>query len=184
MCQEDSREYIRFREKESPEQKSCSTCKKPKPVDEFHKRSASKDGLSYKCKSCAKQYSDENKIQRRKHAKEWYERRKDHAKENQRSWADRNREKVYAYQAKRRTKKQGTLTTWDFDVSAAYRKAITNDPCAYCGETEGVFHVDHVFPISKGGDDRWYNLTRACESCNLSKSARCGTAFRLLRGNP
>lgn len=42
--------------------------------------------------------------------------------------------------------------------------------CAYCGDTEGPFHVDHIFPVSRGGTDDPENLTCACASCNLSKS--------------
>lgn len=37
-------------------EKQCSTCGKLKPHSEFHKRKASKDGLSPKCKLCAREY--------------------------------------------------------------------------------------------------------------------------------
>ena len=32
--------------------KKCSKCKEVKPVAEYYKRSASKDGLFYQCKTC------------------------------------------------------------------------------------------------------------------------------------
>lgn len=41
--------------------------------------------------------------------------------------------------------------------------------CAYCGTTDGPFHLDHVLPITRGGLDEPGNLTLACRSCNTSK---------------
>lgn len=42
--------------------------------------------------------------------------------------------------------------------------------CAYCGDTEGPFHIDHIVPLSRGGEHSADNLTVACAPCNLSKS--------------
>lgn len=42
--------------------------------------------------------------------------------------------------------------------------------CAYCGDVFGPFHLDHIFPWSKGGEHTVKNLTVACATCNLSKS--------------
>jgi hypothetical protein len=41
--------------------------------------------------------------------------------------------------------------------------------CAYCGTTEGEFHLDHIFPWSRGGAHSLENLTVACAPCNRSK---------------
>jgi len=38
--------------------KYCNTCKTEKDASEYHIRKASKDGLSSKCKACAKAYDD------------------------------------------------------------------------------------------------------------------------------
>lgn len=48
--------------------------------------------------------------------------------------------------------------------------------CMKCGEhidEGGPFHVDHIKPISKGGDE-WdlSNLELSCPKCNLSKGAK------------
>ena len=42
--------------------------------------------------------------------------------------------------------------------------------CRYCNDENGPFHIDHVFPVSKGGLDVIDNLVVACVPCNLSKS--------------
>jgi Restriction endonuclease len=54
-------------------------------------------------------------------------------------------------------------------LSVEYRKAIKDDPCTYCSSPGE--HDDHVIPLSKAGTDHWHNIVRACERCNLAKSA-------------
>ena len=47
--------------------------------------------------------------------------------------------------------------------------------CEYCRAPEAVFNlafeVEHITPLSLGGDDRDDNLALACRSCNLHKAA-------------
>ncbi|HCE6639534.1 TPA: HNH endonuclease [Pseudomonas aeruginosa] len=46
--------------------------------------------------------------------------------------------------------------------------------CQYCGAKapDVVLHVDHINPVSKGGDNEIINLVTACLPCNLGKSDR------------
>jgi hypothetical protein len=46
--------------------------------------------------------------------------------------------------------------------------------CQYCGRKapEVTLHVDHVVPVSKGGQNDISNLVTACQDCNLGKGAR------------
>lgn len=46
--------------------------------------------------------------------------------------------------------------------------------CQYCGKKapDTVLHVDHINPVSKGGDNEIINLVTSCEACNLGKSDR------------
>lgn len=69
----------------------------------------------------------------------------------------------------------------DRDLAMEYRYAIRNDPCSYCGRP-GASDVDHIYPLSKGGTNHWWNLTKACDPCNSEKWSRCGTWFRLRKG--
>ena len=41
--------------------KVCNTCNINKPLSEFYKYKAAKDGLQYKCKECKNQYYQDNK---------------------------------------------------------------------------------------------------------------------------
>ena len=46
--------------------------------------------------------------------------------------------------------------------------------CQYCGKCapEVILHVDHIQPVSKGGENDILNLITACEDCNGGKSDR------------
>lgn len=46
--------------------------------------------------------------------------------------------------------------------------------CAYCGRSlkRHGFHVDHRWPLSKGGTNRRGNLQPLCAQCNLRKGDR------------
>lgn len=45
--------------------------------------------------------------------------------------------------------------------------------CQYCGSQDRqALQVDHIMPISKGGDNTLKNLVTACRPCNTKKSAR------------
>jgi len=46
--------------------------------------------------------------------------------------------------------------------------------CQYCGKKppETTLEIDHIIPVSKGGDGRVSNLITACYDCNRGKSDR------------
>lgn len=46
--------------------------------------------------------------------------------------------------------------------------------CQYCGKCapDVILNVDHINPVSKGGDNEIMNLITSCEDCNSGKSDR------------
>ncbi|KUF05675.1 HNH endonuclease [Leucobacter sp. G161] len=48
-----------------------------------------------------------------------------------------------------------------------------NHTCQYCGAKapDVTLHIDHVMPVSLGGDDKPGNLVTACKDCNSGKSS-------------
>ena len=71
-------------------------------------------------------------------------------------------------------------------ISNRLRKRILkrdNYTCRYCGDKSGSFHIDHVYPLSKGGETSYDKLVTACESCNLKKHAKVGIWPKTLDGN-
>lgn len=60
-------------------------------------------------------------------------------------------------------------------IPAHVRRAVFDrdgERCVYCGAIDGPFHLDHVYPFSRGGQATVDNLVVACVPCNLSKGAR------------
>jgi len=49
-------------------------------------------------------------------------------------------------------------------------KLVLPQACCYCGNMTGLT-LDHLIPISKGGQDIADNIVWACKSCNSSKGA-------------
>lgn len=47
-----------------------------------------------------------------------------------------------------------------------------NFSCQYCGEKPAKLEVEHIVPRSKGGRNRWENVTTACRDCNARKRDR------------
>lgn len=116
--------------------KKCTKCNKIKPLTEFNKRNASKDGLRYECKECHKNQSLDwqraNPGKRSVHNQKWGKNNK--AKKNA-NWAK------YHYAKMQRTPKW--LTEGDhIEMNWAYQISRERS------ETEGLeYNVDHIEPV-------------------------------------
>lgn len=53
--------------------------------------------------------------------------------------------------------------------------------CAYCRDRPAA-HIDHIYPLSKGGSHAVENLAPACAKCNLSKGSSLPAAFQTKTG--
>lgn len=56
--------------------------------------------------------------------------------------------------------------------------------CFYCGTdminwSRDKIHIDHFYPVTKGGTDDPFNLVVSCESCNLTKNAKDPTVSQI-----
>ncbi|GAA1309957.1 HNH endonuclease [Brachybacterium tyrofermentans] len=66
-------------------------------------------------------------------------------------------------------------------VGFSYRAIHERDhwTCAYCGRSVSkrppcealLATVDHIQPVSRGGESSWWNLVSACKECNNRKGA-------------
>jgi 5-methylcytosine-specific restriction endonuclease McrA len=72
--------------------------------------------------------------------------------------------------SKHRKAKQRGSTALMLTADQLWRRWVEFDHCcAYCG-TDGDMHIEHVIPISKGGEHHLGNIVPACQRCNYSKS--------------
>lgn len=85
--------------------------------------------------------------------------------------AERKRGADRARMVSRRELYEGGPKAWEelrWDLYKAY-----GGVCQYCSEIiVGAFHIDHILPVAKGGNNDIANLTLACPPCNLSKGSK------------
>lgn len=84
-------------------------------------------------------------------------------------WHQRNPDKALEKKRRRRSRIAGVI----HDLTPAQWEAIKRAfsyRCAYCNGGDKLT-MDHITPISKGGDHTVTNVVPACRSCNASKHA-------------
>ena len=139
--------------------KRCSRCKQAKPLSEYWVRRKSKDGLTGECKPCCLE------LQRIHY---WRFRDSVLAK-------NRIRQKKYRVQRneRERLRKINLRATPELTRSQWERiKRKHKQRCYYCGIKHDKLTIDHVVPISKGGDNSLCNIVPACITCNRLKGSK------------
>ncbi len=167
--------------------KLCTVCKIEKPVDDFYKRTASKDGLSPICKNCRKVYRKNyyaaNREASKLKTKEWTRANPDKARKAVTSWVEDNRERsreikrawdkrnpqIRIEATRRRQAKIAGATIEKVDYSVILER--DNSVCHICKKhvIRKDVHFDHVIPIFRGGDHSYENIKVAHSICNLKK---------------
>ena len=93
---------------------------------------------------------------------------KDKIKESNLRWNAANQEKRRALRKNYKTRRRLALGSFGAeDVARIYKDQ--GGKCVYCRVRLGRFHIDHIYPLSKGGSNYPENLQLTCEPCNLSK---------------
>lgn len=119
------------------------------------------------------QYCRNNADRIRQRSHNYYIGRRDLAIELAAEWARRNPEARRAiannYKHRRRAIEADGISGRDLLRWTRQQKKI----CYWCGrKCQDCFHVDHYWPLSKGGRHEATNLVIACPDCNLRKSAK------------
>ncbi len=115
-----------------------------------------------------RQYYWDNRAKRRTQGRLWHLRNKKAANERSREWRAKNKEAVNSYTRTRRARrfKNGGKHT-GHDVMEIFK--MQKRRCAYCRDKLSAFQVDHIQPLSRGGDNGRQNLQLLCAECNLRK---------------
>ncbi len=131
------------------ESKKCSNCKEIKSITEFNKNICGADGLDHRCKSCCDKIAEEY---RKTPKGKIYVAKKAHKRRQ--------------LESKNHAKSDITPDQWTLCLEEV------NYTCPMCGKAFGPNlrpHIDHIYPLSKGGDLTYWNVQPLCRSCNSSK---------------
>lgn len=103
---------------------------------------------------------------------EWRKNNRDKDRESAKKWRASHLDHSRLLSKKRRAKVQNakieTITKEDI---LAIRDA-QNNRCAICRKITKKGHIDHIVPLSRGGEHSKRNLQITCVECNLSKSGK------------
>ena len=103
------------------------------------------------CRSCySKEYRKNNLEKLRLGEIEYREKNKDRIEDYNKNWRIKN-------------------TFYDLiteDINKIFQRDMS---CVYCNSIKSL-SLDHIIPVSKGGDTTLNNMVLACRSCNSSKS--------------
>lgn len=95
--------------------------------------------------------------------KRWREKNRNYLRE----WRAKNPHKTRSYKIKRRSLE---LTNGRNDLSSEQIKFLFDifKTCQYCGSSKDLT-IDHIIPLSRGGENTFDNVTVACRRCNSRK---------------
>ena len=171
--------------------KVCTKCKEEKPLEAFGKHSARKDGLQPWCNVCQKKYRQENREKKLKYYKQYYQENREKRLEYHRQYCKQyrqdnreksleyakqhyqdNREKYIERATKRKALKRGAvpeaLLNCPVEKDRLWKTYKLRDLLTKATGVE--YHVDHIWPLSKGGPHWSGNLQVITAEENLSKS--------------
>lgn len=175
--------------------KVCPKCSTVRSFSCFARDSRAKDGHQSHCKSCNKDYRKANKERisenNRKYFIEHEEELREYGRKYNQQYVVDNPDKIRSYRAKRRAIEAGAPAV---DPGLTWRKVADRDGmlCRYCSIVcnpedrkevvgkngrrvviAGLTHpsLDHVIPLSRGGNHTLENSVLACRSCNARKWA-------------
>lgn len=163
------------------ELKFCSSCKENKPYESFRQDAWAKDGTSWQCSMCYRGY---------------YYANLEHMLELNTLYRETNREKLKEYstwyeQNKRDSSRNRGYFLLSEEESEARQfptkaKLLERDgnTCYYCAVVldfnsfhksnfiHNQAHLEHLTPLSRGGEHTFSNTVLSCARCNLRKGKK------------
>lgn len=170
--------------------KRCSMCGEAKPLDAFNRSRSGPLGRHSYCRACQREYDRvwraANRDRHREYSRAWYAANRDRRRKYYAANRDRyheyfreyytaNRDRWREYDHRRRARKRAA-TVEEFSPADVYAwwEELGIYTCFWCGlpfTEDDRIHVDHVWPLSRGGHHAVRNLVPACERCNRAKGS-------------
>lgn len=166
------------------ERRTCSRCELTKSLIDFAKDSATPSGYSRWCRTCAREYQRQWRKNNPERCRAFILK---HIAKNPADWVararawnvahpERVRENNRVCRSKRRARKRlaGAMTL----TAPQWReiKRRHRGRCYWCRQRRELT-IDHVIPLSRGGQHVAENIVASCLPCNLHKHAKVITLF-------
>ena len=140
--------------------KICTKCKQEKPLEEFSRDRAKKDGLRPSCKTCDRparmQYAEKNRGRKREYDKQYTKKNKERKREYDKQYREKNKERIRERDREkmRRRRKNNPEFRLKASISSAFHKFLngkkekpTSEYLKDCGYTrkELMKHLENQF---------------------------------------
>lgn len=125
-----------------------------------------------------KRYRQNSRDQVRVTNANWRKRNPDKVRDKERRYAKAHPEKLrLKWRVRSARERAGSGSHSQNDVEVQYRSQ--KGRCWWCGDSlNGVFHVDHIIPLARGGSNNPDNICCSCAPCNLSKGSKLPYEWR------
>jgi 5-methylcytosine-specific restriction endonuclease McrA len=145
--------------------KICTKCGEefPATTEFFCKMKTGEFGLQAECKVCHRKYYKDNKEKYAATNKKWRKNNKGKCTTDRKEWYENNREWVVEY--RKDNKEKIAVNTVLTEVQQHQIDLIYK----IRDELGSNYHVDHIIPVSKGGQTHPDNLQIVLKSYNLQK---------------
>lgn len=158
----------------------CTKCQEAKDKECFAKSGKGEGKLHAVCRDCMRLYGQQwyqnNLEQKKQKNREWGENNKDKVAVLSHRWYEANKDKNRIKRSRRRALEEGA----DGSFTKEQFEALCNfyGPCCLrCGQVRSLT-IDHVIPLTKGGNNKIENIQPICRSCNSSKRNHHNTDYR------
>lgn len=149
-----------------------------KEADLSRKRNRNNNDTEYRQSAIerAKRFREEHPEQFKARRDAWYKANRERLLPKNRLWKKRNPARYTELNKVHHAKRKARIRNAEGSHTAADIRILYDEQegrCAYCGITlHGIFHLDHIEPLIRGGSNSPDNLACACAACNLSKGEK------------